>query len=87
MEGKKLYLQGGSGKETLYHLLLCAEGLTGLISQAEIQEKLVGVEVCREALVISNILFDDDSLILMQADVYNATCLKNILDEYCLASG
>ena len=31
--------------------------------------------------------FADDSLILMKADVKNATSLKGALDEYCAASG
>jgi hypothetical protein len=70
-----------------YLFLLCAEGLTALLSKAEIEEELVGVKVCREAPSISNLLFADDSLILMQADVGNAGCLKRILDEYCGASG
>jgi hypothetical protein len=70
-----------------YLFLLCAEGLTGLLAQAEAQEEIVGVKVCRDAPAISNLLFADDSLILMQADEANATNLKRILDEYCQASG
>lgn len=70
-----------------YLFFLCAEGLTGLLARAELQEELVGVRVCRDAPSISNLLFADDSLILMQADQANAQYLKRILDEYCLASG
>jgi ribonuclease HI len=70
-----------------YLFLLCAEGLTGMISRAEQQGELIGVRVCRDAPAITNLLFADDSLILMQADEGNASCLKRILDDYCKASG
>jgi hypothetical protein len=70
-----------------YLFLFCAEGLTGLLAQAEEREELIGVKVCREAPAISNLLFADDSLILMQANEANAGCLKHILDIYCRASG
>jgi hypothetical protein len=70
-----------------YLFLFCAEGLTGLRAQAEEREELIGVKVCHEAPAISNLLFPDDSLILMQANEANAGCLKHILDIYCRASG
>jgi hypothetical protein len=70
-----------------YLFLLCAEGLTGLLAQAEAQEEIIGVKVCRDAPAISNLLFADDSLILMKATADNAGCLKHILDDYCQASG
>jgi hypothetical protein len=69
-----------------YLFILCTEGLTALLAKAEAQEELVGVKVCRDAPAISNLLFANESLILMQADEANAGCLKRILDEYCLAS-
>jgi ribonuclease HI len=81
----------GSGRQgdplSPYLFLLCAEGLTGLLAQSEEQEELNGVRICRDAPAISNLLFADDSLILMQADEANAGCLKRILDDYCRASG
>jgi hypothetical protein len=43
--------------------------------------------VCRDAPMLSHLLFADDSLILMQADNDNATKLKEILDTYCQNSG
>jgi hypothetical protein len=70
-----------------YLFLLCTEGFTALLAKAEEQEELVGVKVCRDAPAIANLLFADDSLILMQVDEANAGCLKRILDEYCAASG
>ena len=46
-----------------------------------------GVRVCRDAPVISHLLFADDSLILMHADRKNADCLMDILNRYCAISG
>ena len=43
--------------------------------------------MCREAPIISHMLFADDSLILMHADKNNAECLIDILNRYCTYSG
>ena len=70
-----------------YLFLLCTEGLTALLNHAEQSGELVGVKVCRDAPSVTNLLFADDLLILMKANVQNATCLKSLLDLYCGASG
>ena len=46
-----------------------------------------GVTVCRNAPSVSHLFFADDSLILMKADMNNATSLKQVLDQYCASSG
>ena len=46
-----------------YMFLLCAEGFTSLLSKAKSKGWLHGVQFCRRAPCISNLLFADDSLI------------------------
>jgi hypothetical protein len=46
-----------------------------------------GVRVCRNAPPVLHLLFADDSLILMKADLTNATSLRHVLDQYCASSG
>ena len=70
-----------------YLFLLVAEGLSRLLKGAESRGELHGVRVCRDAPVVSHLLFADDSLILMQASKENADNLKRLLDRYCAKSG
>jgi hypothetical protein len=46
-----------------------------------------GVRVSRKAPSVSHLLFDDDSLILMKANMTNATSLRQVLDQYCASLG
>ncbi|KAL0006924.1 hypothetical protein SO802_008426 [Lithocarpus litseifolius] len=46
-----------------YLFLLCAEGFTSLLAKAEYEGKIHGVQICRRAPSISNLLFAKDSLI------------------------
>jgi hypothetical protein len=66
--------------------LLCAEGLSSLLLYEEVGG-IEGVRVCRNAPSVSHLLFADDSLILMRADINNATSLQHVLDTYCANSG
>lgn len=70
-----------------YLFLPCTEGLTALLSHAEETGPMVGVQVCRDALAVTYLLFADGSLILMRANSQNAETLKALLDAYCLAFG
>jgi hypothetical protein len=55
--------------------------------QAEEVGGMEGIKVCRNAPSVSHILFADDSLILLNADLNNAASLQQVLDEYCANSG
>lgn len=67
--------------------LLCTEGLTALLAKAEEMGKICGINVSRGAPSVSNLLFADDSLILMQGNATNVEALRMVLNSYCAASG
>ena len=70
-----------------YLFLICAEGLSSLLAHREEVRGIEGVRVCRNAPSVSHLLFADDSLILMKANLTNATSLRQVLDQYCASSG
>jgi hypothetical protein len=70
-----------------YLFLLCAEGLSSVLLHAEEVGGIEGVKVCRNAPSVSHLLFADDSLILLKADMNNAISLQQALDSYCAISG
>jgi hypothetical protein len=70
-----------------YLFLMVAKGLSCMLKGAKERGDLEGVRVCREAPVISHLLFADDSIILMHADKKNADCLMDILNRYCASLG
>jgi hypothetical protein len=70
-----------------YLFLLCAEGLSSLLLFEEEVGGIYGIRVCRNAPLVSHLLFADDSLILMKADMNNVTSLQRALDTYCANSG
>jgi hypothetical protein len=70
-----------------YLCLLCAEGLSSSLFLEEEVGGIEGIRVCRNAPLVSHLLFADDSLILMRADVDSATSLKRVLDAYCANLG
>ena len=57
-----------------------------MLRGAEERGELEGIKVCREAPVISHLLFADDSLVLMHTDKKNIDCLMDILNKYCASS-
>lgn len=48
--------------------IICDEGMTALIKQAERNRILHGVQVCRRAPTISHLLFSNDSFLLFRAN-------------------
>lgn len=62
-----------------YVFLLCREGLAALLEHVKENTNISGVKVCRYAPSITNLLFLDDSSILMKANSQNVESLKLIL--------
>ena len=60
-----------------YLFLLCAEGFTSLLSKAEYEGRLHGVQICRRGPSISNLLFANDSLIFCQANQEEVQVISN----------
>jgi hypothetical protein len=59
-----------------YLFLLCAEDLSSLLAHKEEVRGIEGVRVCTNAPLVSHLLFVDDSLLIMRADMTNATSLR-----------
>jgi hypothetical protein len=70
-----------------YLFLIVAAGLSRLIQQAEERGDLERIKICREAPMVSHLLFGDDSLILMHANKSNADCLRDTIGMYYQSSG
>jgi len=70
-----------------YLFILCVEGLSTLIRNAENRGDLHGVRVCRIALRISHLLFVDDCFLFFQVEESQAIVKKQIVTLYEEASG
>ena len=70
-----------------YLFLLCTEGFTSLLLKAEMEKRIQGVSICREAPRITNLLFADDSLIFCQTKQCEVQVISKILQVYAKASG
>ncbi|GKU90863.1 hypothetical protein SLEP1_g4808 [Rubroshorea leprosula] len=72
---------------SLFLFLLCAEGLSALLSRAIRRGDLKGLTLCRGCPCLSHLFFADDSLLFGEASVQEATKLLEILKEYEGVSG
>lgn len=70
-----------------YLFLICSEGLSCLLNNAEANRHITGIKVARTAPSISHLLFADDCLIFTKALPEEANRLKLILESYERASG
>jgi len=70
-----------------YLFILCAEGLSALIRDAESRGELTGTKICRRAPSVSHLLFADDCFLFFKADENQTNVLKNILTTYETTSG
>ena len=69
-----------------YLFLLCAEGFMSLLAKAESKGRLHGVAVRKRAPSVTNLLFDDDSLIFCQANKNEVQVVFDTLQLYAEAS-
>jgi hypothetical protein len=70
-----------------YLYIICAEGLSALLRQAEARGDIHGIKICRNAPIVSHLLFADDCFLFFRANIVEAEVMKNILSTYEAASG
>ncbi|KAB2600004.1 hypothetical protein D8674_010275 [Pyrus ussuriensis x Pyrus communis] len=70
-----------------YLFILVGEVLSKLIQGAVDQGRLEGVKMGGSGPVISHLFFADDTLLFLRADMENCRNLRQLLDNFCEASG
>jgi len=70
-----------------YLFIICAEGLSALIRDAESRGVINGTLICRNAPSVSHLLFADDCFLFFKVCEQEATVMKNILSTFEAASG
>ncbi|XP_042972999.1 uncharacterized protein LOC122304801 [Carya illinoinensis] len=70
-----------------YLFLLCAEGLSAMLNQAERRKELKGVAVARGGTRVTHLLFADDCIIFGRASWIEWRRIRSILEIYELALG
>ena len=68
-----------------YLFLLCAEGLSCLLNSKE--ESNRGISIAMNAPKVSHLLFADDILLFLKANVDEADVVNRMITTYCDASG
>lgn len=69
-----------------YLFIICAEGLSALIKREESKGDLHGIKICRNAPIVSHLLFAADSLFFFCANEREVTIMRKILNDHALAS-
>jgi hypothetical protein len=70
-----------------YLFIICAEGLSALMEDANRRGIIEGIRICHGAPRLNHLFFADDSLIFIKASVLEARHLQHILSLYEEASG
>ncbi|XP_031106177.1 uncharacterized protein LOC116010810 [Ipomoea triloba] len=70
-----------------YLFIICAEGLSLLLQQAQAAGTIHGCRVARGAPPVSHLLFADDSLLFFKANAQEARAVKQCLNRYEEMSG
>ncbi|WOH05102.1 hypothetical protein DCAR_0624515 [Daucus carota subsp. sativus] len=70
-----------------YLFLICAEGFSALLRQAESRGNILGLKIARTAPSISHLFFADDSLLFLKATTKSLQGIQNIFSLYSECSG
>ncbi|XP_062005868.1 uncharacterized protein LOC133723047 [Rosa rugosa] len=70
-----------------YLFILCAEGLSALITRAAQTNQITGLQMCPQAPTLHHLFFADDSLLFGTATMDECVAFKQILWTYEKASG
>ncbi|XP_027157917.1 uncharacterized protein LOC113759541 [Coffea eugenioides] len=65
-----------------YLFLLCSEGFSNLLKQAEGEKRILGMKISRNGPSMTHLFFADDSLIFCKANREEASELFQILRNY-----
>ena len=65
-----------------YLFLLCAEGLLAMLWLGEVRGIPRGISMCRQAPVVSHLLFADDCIVFCNASIEEGARVTKILEEY-----
>lgn len=70
-----------------YLFLICAEGFSALLRQAEGRKDIIGLKIARNAPSISHLFFADDSLLFLKASTRTLQSMQEIFSIYSECSG
>ncbi|XP_058784773.1 uncharacterized protein LOC131659623 [Vicia villosa] len=70
-----------------YLFILCADVFSGLLKQDAARKNIHGIEISRQAPMISHLLFADDSLLFARANETEADCILDTMRKFLRSSG
>lgn len=67
---------------SLYQFLLCMEGLITLLNKATEAKKISGIRICKGTPSINHLLFADDSILFLKANITKNQKVLELLETY-----